>query len=63
MKVILKKLGKVKIPASKINSSNGLPQVKVEGNWWISKPEGKTPVTIFGTGLIIPASYTHKWSK
>lgn len=38
----------VSIQASNISHSNSFSKIEVEGNWWVTKVEGRTPVVLHG---------------
>ncbi len=49
------------IPASDINSNKNFSSIKASGSWWVTKPEGRTPVVYHGIAPW-PKTFTHSWT-
>ena len=56
------KTSTVNIPKLDLYRGNDFLQIKVEGNWWITTPGGKTPIVAHPVAPI-PISFKHLWTK
>jgi RHS repeat-associated protein len=54
----------VNIPQSDLSVGSKFSQIQVKGNWFVKRPEGITPVTIYpgGNFIPIPLIFKHAWT-
>ncbi len=55
------KMGTISIPATNLNPSKNLTEIRVNGGWWVKKHAGRTPV-IYHLVYPYPQTFTHTWN-